>query len=95
MSEDLHSPTTAGPTPTAAGGAVSAGSAGESASPPPVAGPSQAADSTATAASPPPPGTGDGALLGSPSATERPEVQAGMAFAGGLLFAMVLKRITR
>lgn len=63
-----------------------------------------------TAAAPPPPpadgpapepaptgapGTSDGAMLGSPSATERPEVQAGLAFAGGLLVAMVLRRLTR
>jgi hypothetical protein len=90
VSDDLHSPTTAGPTPAAAGGAVKADlGAGETAAPPPVSGPSHAADATGA------PGTTDGALLGSPSATERPEVQAGMAFAGGLLVAMVLRRITR
>ena len=64
MSEDLHSPTVAGP-------------------PPPEPGPTG------------PPGTSDGALLGSPATTERPEVQAAAAFAGGLLVAMVLRRITR
>jgi hypothetical protein len=85
VSEDLHTPTTAGPTP---GGAVAAG-LGETPAPPPVTGPSQASDPAGA------PGTSDGALLGSPSATEKPEVQLGLAFAGGLLAAMILKRLTR
>lgn len=29
------------------------------------------------------------------AATERPEVQAGLAFAGGFVAAMILKRLTR
>lgn len=86
MSDDLHSPTNAGPTPPGAA---------EAPAPPPVPGPSQAADAPGTPTELPPPGTADGALLGSPSATERPEVQAGLAFAGGLAAALILKRLTR
>ena len=40
----------------------------------------------------PPAAAGGGASGGTPP-LERPEVQVGAAFAGGLLFAMILKRL--
>jgi hypothetical protein len=76
VADDLHSPTTAGPTPepaTEAGRA--AAELGEGAA------------------------HSDGGHPSSPAAPasplERPEVQAGAAFAGGLLAAMILKRLGR
>ena len=53
-----------------------------SAAPPPISEPASAGGSVS--ASPP---------SASPSPTERPEVQVGAAFAGGLLAALILKRI--
>ena len=82
MSDDPHAPTTAAPTP-------------ESSSPP--ASPSspsaaQAAVAKATAVR-------DSVLGAASSANEapadRPEILAGAAFAGGLVAALVLKRLTR
>jgi hypothetical protein len=61
VADEMHSPTTAGPTPDPAGAAAY--------SPPPTASPS--------------------------SPVERPEVQAGAAFAGGFIAALILKRLVR
>jgi hypothetical protein len=63
VSDDQHSPTTAGPQPTAH--TQPAGSA-----------------------------MFDGAPVSAPS-TERPEVVVGAAFAGGLVAALILKRLAR
>jgi hypothetical protein len=60
VADDMHSPTTAGPTPDSAGAPASA---------PPAQSPS--------------------------SPAERPEVLAGAAFAGGLIAALILKRLVR
>jgi hypothetical protein len=60
VSGDLHTPTSAGPTPP-----------------------------------PPPAASFDGPSLGATSAPERPEVLVGAAFAGGLITAMLLKRLGR
>jgi hypothetical protein len=61
VTEDLHSPTAAGPTPDPAG---------------------------APAFEPPP-------ASSAPSPTERPELLAGAAFAGGFAAALILKRLGR
>jgi hypothetical protein len=97
MSEqDPHSPTTAGPTPADTGAAPGAdpvtpvtGAGAPSPEPTPTVPPA-----AGTAGRPA--GT---ALPGGPAvnelAEERPEVLVGAAFAGGILGAMMLKRITR
>ena len=76
MSDDLHTPTTAGPEPT------------------PVV---TESDATAThpvgTAAPPYAAPEYDATSESPA--EKPEVQAAAAFAGGLVFALILKRLGR
>ncbi len=76
MSDDLHTPTTAGPEPTPVvteAHATAAHPVGTAA--PPYAGPDY--DPTST------------------SPAEKPEVQAAAAFAGGLVLALILKRLGR
>jgi hypothetical protein len=70
MTEDLHSPTTAGPEPT------------------PTVDASQATDEH-------PAGTALPAGGLPAAAAERPEILVGAAFAGGLVAALILKRLGR
>ena len=74
MTEDLHSPTTAGPQPT------------------PVVGPGDASFDQ-------PPGSAAGGPLPGPLGNlpveEHPEILVGAAFAGGIVAAIVLKRLGR
>jgi hypothetical protein len=75
VTEDLHSPTTAGPEPTPAVGAsdsTSGRSAGGAANGGPLPGP-----------------------LANLPVDEHPEILVGAAFAGGLVVALVLKRLRR
>ncbi|MBI5105968.1 MAG: hypothetical protein HZB46_13495 [Solirubrobacterales bacterium] len=83
---DPHAPTQAGPSPDDAAGAVSMGAdaAGPSPEPTPVVPPSEASYATPA-----------GSPWTPPDAEEKPEVLVGAAFAGGLLGAMILKRLTR
>lgn len=75
MSDDLHAPTTAAPTPE------------------PSATAAQTAVAKATAVRDSVLGAASGA--GEAAPTDRPEILAGAAFAGGLVAALVLKRLTR
>ena len=79
MSDDLHTPTNAGPEPAPA-----------VTEPTPVV-----TEADATAAHPI--GTAAYAAPGdpAPSPAEKPEVQAAAAFAGGLVLALILKRLGR
>ena len=61
-------------------------------------------ETAGTAAAPPPAGDGEpsgaqqmaaGAKKAFSEASEKPETLVGAAFAGGLVFAMILKRLTR
>jgi hypothetical protein len=52
-----------------------------------------AAAAAAAAGAPPPPAAGHERLAGAQGALERPEVRAGLAFAGAFLAARILKRI--
>ena len=74
MTEDLHSPTTAGPQPT------------------PVVGASDASSNQ-------PPGTAAAGGLPGPLANlpveEHPEILVGAAFAGGIVAALILRRLRR
>ena len=74
MTEDLHSPTTAGPQPT------------------PVVGASDASSDQ-------PPGTAAAGGLPGPLANlpveEHPEILVGAAFAGGIVAALILRRLRR
>jgi hypothetical protein len=74
VTEDLHSPTTAGPQPT------------------PVVEPGDATFEQ-------PPGTAGGVTLPGPLANlpveEHPEILVGAAFAGGIVAAFLLKRLSR
>jgi hypothetical protein len=74
MTEDFHTPTTAGPVPTPVGGASHATT--------------EHSD-----------GSANGGPLPGPLAKlpvdERPEILVGAAFAGGLVAALVLKRLGR
>jgi hypothetical protein len=58
-----------------------------------------AAAAFAAAGAPPPPPLSDDAwadrLSGAPALTERPEALVGAAFAGGVVFALILKRLAR
>jgi hypothetical protein len=97
VSDDLHSPTTAAPTPAAAGGgtATTPPTTAErlrDAAPEPVThAAQQAAAAIATARQ-----SVANAWSGEEqTASERPELLAGAAFAGGLLAAMILKRLSR
>jgi hypothetical protein len=74
MSDDRHSPTTAGPTPEPTPAVTVVAS-----SPPPPAG-SVASDESST-----------GRPFGIPE--DRPEFLVGAAFAGGLVAAIILKRL--
>jgi hypothetical protein len=86
MSDDIHSPTTAGPTPeptptVGAAGATPAHPAGTAVAT------AAAATSSGTGA-----GEGEGELpFGIPP--DRPEILVGAAFAGGVLAAIILKRL--
>jgi hypothetical protein len=82
VSDDLHTPTTAAPEPTTAP------------EPTPVV---TEADATAThpVGTAAPPYAGPTADAESTSPAERPEVQAAAAFAGGLVLALILKRLGR
>ena len=80
MSDDLHTPTNAGPEPAPA-----------VTEPTPVV-----TEADATAAHPI--GTAAYSAPGDPapaSSAEKPEVQAAAAFAGGLVLALILKRLGR
>ena len=89
MTEDLHSPTTAGPTPDAPG-AVSSGVAA-------------AMEPAATPATEPGDGGGRAAAVQQQAqhvqaqvqaqVAEKPEILVGAAFAGGVLAAFILKRL--
>jgi hypothetical protein len=79
VTDDVHSPTTAAPMPP----------------PPPAGGATEA---------PPPPASGEpsgpqqlaaGAKKALDGASGKPEALVGAAFAGGLVVALVLKRVTR
>lgn len=90
MSDDLHTPTNAGPepTPTVTEPVVTAPVTPE---PTPVV-----TESDATAVHPI--GTAAYAAPGDPataSPADKPEVQAAAAFAGGLVLALILKRLGR
>jgi hypothetical protein len=97
VSTDPHRPTPAGPDPavgSATAGPVApeaAGSTSSSAEPTPTVGTSDASYST-------PPGSAAPAGAGGvdlDALSDRPEVLAGAAFAGGLVAAMILKRLGR
>ena len=82
-------------TDTPGGGAVSMGDAGAS-TPPPAPDPQP----TPTASFEPPSGAESSSVSdklpdGVAQLTEKPEAMVGAAFAGGLLFAMLLKRLGR
>ena len=79
MSSDVHSPTTAGPVPPAEPAA-----AGAAAPPPRAGGEASGAQQMA-----------EGAKKAFSEASEKPEALVGAAFAGGLVFALILKRLTR
>jgi hypothetical protein len=94
VSDDLHSPTTAAPTPgaTAAGAAAPQQSATEKvldAAPEPVTQAAQSATAAASAA------RDSVTNVAATVPAERPELLAGAAFAGGLLAAQILKRLGR
>ena len=97
MSDDLHSPTTAAPTPGAAAGgtATTPPTTGErlrDAAPEPVThAAQQAAAAVATARQ----SVANALSSDNQAPSERPEILAGAAFAGGLLAAMILKRLGR
>lgn len=82
MTEELHSPTTAGPTPDA--GATSVSRATPAAT---VAAADAAPDRPAGTAA----GEGTELPFGIPS--DKPEILVGAAFAGGVLAAIILKRL--
>jgi hypothetical protein len=99
VSTDPHRPTPAGPDPgpaqAAAGASAQAGAtanhASSGAEPTPTIGAADASYST-------PPGSAAPAGPGSldlEALSDRPEVLAGAAFAGGLVAAMILKRLGR
>ncbi len=85
MSDDAHTPTTAAPTPPV----------GPTVQPTPVVTPA-AATLTHPAGSAAPAFPGAGSTSGwssAPLPSERPEVIVGAAFAGGIVAAMILKRL--
>jgi hypothetical protein len=85
MTDDRHSPTTAGPTPT------------PTPTPAPVPSPDPTPGITAVASSPPRPAAAAAAEppselpFGIPP--DRPEILVGAAFAGGLVAAFILRRL--
>ena len=97
MSDDPHAPTNAGPDP-----AEGAAAEGSEAWVPPAAQPEGAAAAPApepTPVVPPseaswrtPPGS---AAATGPAPSDRPEVEVGLAFAGGVAAALLLKVLTR
>jgi hypothetical protein len=95
VSDDLHTPTTAAPTPgeqAAAQGQASQPSTGAKilqGAPEPVTHAAQSAAAAAASARETVTGYAAGAR------SDRPELLAGAAFAGGVLAAMILKRLTR
>ncbi|HSD78415.1 MAG TPA: hypothetical protein VLA98_13470 [Solirubrobacteraceae bacterium] len=97
MSDDLHTPTTAAPTP----GAESAGGGGaqrstadkvRDAAPEPLTHAAQSAAAAVASAREKVLGAAGGA---NQAPAERPEILAAAAFAGGLVAAMILKRLSR
>jgi hypothetical protein len=94
VSTDPHRPTPAGPDPAA--GSVAAGpvapeaadSPSSTAEPTPTVGASDASYSN-------PPGSAAPSGVDLDALSDRPEVLAGAAFAGGLVAAMILKRLGR
>ena len=96
MSDDLHSPTTAAPTPgaPAAGTTTTPPTTAErvrDAAPEPVTHAAQTAAAAAASARQ----SVTNALSGDHAPAERPEILAGAAFAGGILAAKILKRLGR
>jgi hypothetical protein len=81
VSDDVHSPTTAAPLPPPESAA--AGGAVAAGEPSGDGEPSGAQQMAA------------GAKKALSEASEKPEALVGAAFAGGLVFAMILKRVTR
>ena len=79
MTDDVHSPTTAAPMPPPAQPA-----GGATGAPPPGGGESSGPQQLAA-----------GARKALDGASEKPEALVGAAFAGGLAFALILKRVTR
>ncbi len=100
MSDDPHAPTSAGPQPDQPADAPAPEAAPVvDGAPAPAPGPAAAAEPEPTPVVPPaesswrtPPGSA--APLGA-GAADRPEVEVGLAFAGGLAAAVLLKVITR
>ena len=84
MSDDIHSPTTAGPTPEPT---PTVGAAAGTPSHP--AGPAVATAAAGGAG----PGEGETSELPFGIPADHPEILVGAAFAGGVLAAMILKRL--
>jgi hypothetical protein len=93
MTDDLHTPTNAGPDPAAGDESADNPFAGASAAGAP--GTEPLGPSTPTTEQSPPfaPRSWDGAT--SAPAAARPELMIAAAFAGGLVFAQILKRLGR